>query len=178
MRQGKWNDLDVNVVGHAPGSVDISVLGSDQVTPTLPLPIGSDGLVVGQDMFFLGFPYGMIADVGPINRGLPFPLVKKGTLSAVTRDDSGGHLLLLDGHNNPGFSGGPVVFSAPGTPATNLRVAGVVSGYRFERKPVMDENRVTDLAVHENTGIIITYDIRHAVEVIRGNPVGAILPSV
>ncbi len=41
-------------------------------------------------------------------------------------------LLLIDGHNLPGLSGGPVVYAVHGGPPNMLKVAGVISGYRFE----------------------------------------------
>ena len=86
---------------------DIAVFRLDrEITPSgLPLPIGSDGMVFGQDGYFLGFPLGLRFDIGPEY----LPLVKRCTPSALSRI-GGRSVLLLDGWNNPGFSGSPVVF--------------------------------------------------------------------
>ena len=46
-KEGGWSPLEVTVVGHASGEVDISVLApSERLTPArpLPLPASSDGL--------------------------------------------------------------------------------------------------------------------------------------
>ena len=39
------------------------------------------------------------------------------------------------------------------------------------------EDQVTPLAYRANTGIIIAYDIKHAVDLIEQNPIGFQLPS-
>ena len=84
-------------------------------------------------------------------------------MSAIIRSGEN-ILLLLDGHNNPGFSGGPVCFS---TPTQDLMtIAGVISGYRYHKKAIIDEN--DNPQPHywkENTGIIYAYSIKHAVDI-------------
>lgn len=174
LHQGVWKSLQVTLVGHGENSVDISVLApSIQLgREDLPLPASTEGIVFGQDLYFLGFPYGLKADVGVINREFPLPLVKKGILSAIIDDEEGEKILLLDGHNNPGFSGGPVVFAKMGEPANKLTVAGVISAYRFEPKPVLMSGQITGLEVQENAGIVIAYDIAHALKLIEANPIG------
>jgi hypothetical protein len=60
---------------------------------------------------------------------------------------------LLDGHNNPGFSGGPVVFKAV-------------------EQPIFQGDEETALTYRYNTGIIVAHDIKAAMTIIQGNPVG------
>jgi len=69
-------------------------------------------MVIGQDVFFLGFPYNYdsLLQQSPFGN-TPIPFVKKACMSAIIKSGED-ILLLLDGHNNPGFSGGPVCFSA------------------------------------------------------------------
>ncbi|MCP4082303.1 MAG: trypsin-like peptidase domain-containing protein [Planctomycetaceae bacterium] len=87
---------------------DIAVLAHEsQLTVTLPMPVSDKGMVLGQSAYFLGFPYGY-AYINIQNGALP--LVKSATVSAFNVDGR----LVLDGHNNPGFSGGPVVFIPDG----------------------------------------------------------------
>ena len=166
-----WSPLQVTAVGHAPGDVDISVLApSERLTPTrpLPLPASSEGLTYGQEAYFLGFPYG-IGDMFLKETGHPLPFVKRVTISTMF-----GKPYLLDGHNNPGFSGGPVVFCPPAY--KEFQVAAVVSGYQWARASVLDqENRDTELHLRENTGIVVAYDINEAVALIRANPIGLAL---
>lgn len=82
--------------------------------------------------------------------------------------------MLLDGHNNPGFSGGPVDYAKPGETAAK-HVAGVISGYRFQMDRVLLGEKETDLTVKFNTGIIIAYPIDHAIDLIKFHPVGAVI---
>jgi hypothetical protein len=51
-------------------------------------------------------------------------------------------------------------------------VASVVSGYRYENEPIYAGNTPTLLAYRYNTGIIISYSIRYAVEMAQANPIG------
>ena len=170
-RDGGWAPLQVATVGHAPGDVDISVLApSERLTPTrpLPLPASSEGLTYGQEAYFLGFPYG-ISDRFLKETGHPVPLVKRLTVSTLF-----GKPYLLDGHNNPGFSGGPVVFCPPAR--KEFQVAAVVSGYRWASAPVRDQqDRDTEFHLRENTGIVVAYDVKEAIALIRANPTGLVL---
>ena len=108
---GVWVSLPTRLIGHGPDNVDVSVLATDRkMTPSdLPLEASSMGMIYGQDVFFLGFPYGIVGKVAFTANGYPLPFVKRATLSLI-KDD----VYFLDGHNNPGFSGGPVVFRPPG----------------------------------------------------------------
>jgi S1-C subfamily serine protease len=171
--QNAWKKLKLELTGIA-ANADIAVFApAFQVSPALNMPVGSGGVVYGQDVYFLGFPYGISPDSGAINRAFPFPLVKKACLSAFTKDGDA-NVILLDGHNNPGFSGGPVVFPQQGQPSSSrLKIMSVISGYRFAEEPAYLGGTETPISVRANTGIIISYDIQHAVDEITRNPNGA-----
>ncbi len=174
LRDETWKNLSIKLVGHGEGDIDISVLATDlQLSPAYPWPTTMDRIGLAQDVYFLGFPYGLANDAGHLNRNFHAALVKKGILSAIWTDN-GIRKLLLDGHNNPGFSGGPVVFQPLENQYKKLElvVAGVVSGYRFEQSPVYMGDTQTPFGYRENTGIIIAYDIAYAVDLIRQNPIG------
>lgn len=167
----RWDTHAVRFVGTTPGEADVAVLApSWRLSPEHPLPPKSDGIAFGQDVYFLGFPYNMFADIGEMNRNFPMPFVKKATVSSWSRDEHGVLRWFLDGHNNPGFSGGPVVWTEP--LRNNYNVAGVISGYRYSDEPIYDGDAPTTLAYRYNTGIIIAYDIEHALDLIRRNPAG------
>ncbi|HEY9629972.1 MAG TPA: serine protease [Coleofasciculaceae cyanobacterium] len=168
----QWKYLDVVILGKCDGDVDVAVLRpSIQLSPPFPLEPTTGGITIGQDIYFLGFPYGNMSNLTEMNRGFPLPLIKKGILSAIIRED-GNELLFLDGHNNRGFSGGPVIFSKPFEPP-EYKVAGVIRGNLGRDEPIYDENKkLTALTYRYNTGIIIADDIRNAVDIIYANPDG------
>jgi len=127
--------------------------------PTLPISLTSDGMAYSEDMFFLGYPYGLGMT---IDAQVQLPIVKKAILSGSDSQTGGGlHTMYLDGLNNPGFSGGPVVTMRFNPP----RIVGVISGYRVDWQQLL-VNKLPDpsLSVQTNSGIIIAYDIKHAVE--------------
>ena len=166
-----WSAMDVGLVGEAPDEADISVLApSVRLSPDLPLPATTTGMAWSQDVYFLGYPYNLFADIGETNRNFPMPFVKKAIVSASSKSEEEIHRLFLDGHNNPGFSGGPVVWTEPDI--LDYSVAGVISGFQSVDEPVYDGTAPTALAYRYNTGIIIAYDIKHAIELIEVNPIG------
>lgn len=176
LRDGTYKEIPISVIGHGNGDIDISVLTTNsQLSPTHPLPASSEGIVLAQDVYFLGFPYGLansIENIQTINRGFPVPLVKKGIVSAFY-DENDTTKFLLDAHNNPGFSGGPVVFRRPEDSYTGeLKVAAVISSYRYALEPVYQNDVQTTLTYKYNTGIVFATGISHAVDLIMNNPVG------
>jgi len=176
-RGGVLQDLDCALVGLGQDEIDIAVLAPPHaISPSLPLEPTTKNLYLSQDAFFLGFPYGLHAEVGALNADFPLPLVKKACVSMFYFDGPGPWYLLLDGHNNPGFSGGPVVFALDNHGMAS-NVVGVVSGYKFVWNKVFIEEQETGLAIQYNTGIVVAYSIDHALDIIRSHPIGAPLPS-
>lgn len=170
---GKWLQGLATITGHSAVS-DISVFALNYVIGGHPLPPTSGGIIYGQDLYFLGFPYGLKAEIGELNRDFPLPLVKKGILSAIMGDNPSGRYFLIDGHNNPGFSGGPVVFKSPNE--NEFKVGGVISGYRYEFESAYLNQSPTQIQIRTNTGIIIAYAIENALDIIKQNPNGKELP--
>lgn len=170
---GAWKSEQVRLVGHALEDRDVSVFAVNRIlTPdSLPMPATSVGVIYGQDVFFLGFPYGYTGKYTLTEDGYPLPFVKKATVSLL---DEG--TFLLDGHNNPGFSGGPVVFTQPGK--NDYSVFAVISAYKIVDEPVYVGNVPAyagpnkPLVFRYNTGIIVTWAVDYAVELARANPVG------
>lgn len=176
LQDGTYKEIPINVIGHGNGDIDISVLTTSfQISHAHPLSASSEGIILAQDVYFLGFPYGLansLENIQTLNRGFPVPLVKKGIVSAFY-DENDTTKFLLDAHNNPGFSGGPVVFSHPEDSYTGkLKVAAVISGYHSKSEPVYQNNMPTPLTYEYNTGIVIATGISHAVDLIMNNPVG------
>jgi S1-C subfamily serine protease len=166
----QWKKIDITLIGHGQNDIDISVLSTDfQLSPTLPLPPTSAGIIYGQDVYFLGFPYGMFSQPGDIMRNFPMPFVKKAILSNISAINNV-QIFSLDGQNNPGFSGGPVVFKS--LDSNDYKVAAVISGYRYTNEPIFNGAKELPLVYRHNTGIIFAYGIKHATDLINVNPAG------
>jgi len=168
LRNKEWLKLHFRRIEVKPDAVDIAVLALDQqISPLLPIQIGEETAFLSQEVFFVGFPYGITVDGTPLNAGFPIPLVKHGIIASL--DMNPGEPFIVDAINNLGFSGGPVTL---GDSTTNSRIIGVVSGYRFLQTPVFQNNVQTDFSVRENLGLLVAFKIDYAVEAIRKNPIG------
>lgn len=172
LHEGSWKQLEVKFIPIESRHTDIAVLAPiQQLSPALPLSPTSDGIFVSQQVYFLGFPYLMRTEIEDFNNGFPIPFVKSGILSAIEPHQIEGYsILYVDGFTNPGFSGGPLVFKD--ARSGELKVAGVVSGYRINADSVVDKNTTTTLTVLANSGIVVAYDISSAVAAIRKRPEG------
>ncbi len=169
--RGSFKALPVRVVGRSSGPLDTAVLATDSpvAVPNLPAEPSADGIVYGQDVYFLGFPYELPSKATLTDAGYPLPFVKKAIVSQLDMET-----FILDGHNNPGFSGGPVVFVPPPSapPGGRFKIAGIISGYRFEPEPIYRGKDVTELSFHHNTGLIVATSIDAALALIKANPIG------
>ena len=116
---------------------------------------------IGTETYFLGFPLG---NLGTEVFGIKYPLLKKAIISGLVKYN-GIDVLLLDGHNNLGFSGGPVV--AYDEAGKQMRIVGVISGYLPEPVNIKQKNSMA--SVEENSGIIVCYDRRYMAEIFKKN---------
>lgn len=105
---------------------------------------------VGGHVFFLGFPYQKSGAGSEINHGFDIPFIKAGIVSAL---DKNKEIFYIDAHNNPGFSGGPVIHVDKNN---HSKVIGIINGFIPENKPLG----------FENTGICIATHVRIALEII------------
>lgn len=200
---GQWKPLGFKVF-KCDDPVDIAVL-----IPQFQLTVNFDfanqgGVEIGQDAYFLGFPYNIGIPTNGYNGPYPMAIVKRGTFSAMIPITTvkNATQILLDGHNNPGFSGGPIVFRDFAAPGYVMRIIGVVSGFQPEVVPTMHEhtipsadkasekaksepwriNRRSDGTWFEyvdngdyvplNTGIVYGYGIQPALDLIAEHPIG------
>lgn len=84
--------------------------------------------------------------------------------------------LYLDGINNPGFSGGPVIASQLGI-GGHMAIVGVISGYRTNAGTFLFEDMDTGLLARENSGLILATYIGQVLRTIDANPIGYVLPK-
>lgn len=175
-QNNNWLNIKIHLIGHSDVS-DVSVFSISTILGIHSLPPTTDGMIYGQDVYFLGFPYMHNIDTG-MNRNFPFPLVKKGIIS-IWFDDGPTKIIFVDGHNNPGFSGGPLVFNPPEKPRSHFQVAGIVSGFQYQQESIFNANNQAINAFYKyNTGIIICYSIDHAIDLIKNNPTGLNLTAI
>lgn len=111
-----------------------------------------EGLVVGQDVYFMGFPFDINSAFMPWAKEMPIPFVKKGIISSQDRITKE---IYIDGINNSGFSGGPIIYYD--YKMKKHKFAGSISGFRKEHFPVRDTNNFfkdTNYMTEANSGII------------------------
>jgi Trypsin-like peptidase domain len=163
-QSGKWVDQKVVKILFPPSeSADIAVLDvGESISQPFEIAVTgkADGVTFGQQVWFLGYPYGLGTD----SNGLQFPFIKKGIMSALDSTNPDAIILYIDGFNNPGFSGGPIVYWAFGS--HTYRILGVVQGYKVENAKMMVNGQPADTQVLVNSGILIGYSIAHAIQAI------------
>lgn len=165
-----WKALPAKLVGHGAEGCDVSVFAAEEFAVRVEGELFSNdrNIIYGQEVHFLGFPLGMFGDIGELLGHFPLPYVKRAILSSMTMDGSG--VMVLDGINNPGFSGGPIIGKVGAVGA--LAILGVVSGYTAADSNVLFKDKDTGLIVRENTGLIRAFHIVKALDLIDANPVG------
>ncbi len=181
----QWLPEDFSVIDTGK-NIDIVVLAPSRVLlPTAPPsePLDSSGVSIGADCSFLGFPFGGGWRARLSDGSYWMPFSKHCTVSADTDEP---RIWVLDGINNPGFSGGPVVFNT----GTEQKIIAVISAYRTEPAEIVSafqetlhpdgsskRNKKQIVGVNVNSGFIIAYDIGYALVAIRKNPIGPVVKS-
>jgi len=173
-----WLPVKFSVID--PGKdIDIVILAAPEPLMKNPLPsepADSVGVMLGGDCEFLGFPYGggwrASFDNGQSSW---MPFVKHCNVSALSPPTEP-RIWVLDGINNDGFSGGPVIFRT----GAEQKILAVISGYVQEPAEVISSavpqktvaNGEKKLTVPLNSGFILAYDISYAINAIHKNPIG------
>lgn len=174
LTDGAWHSFRARAIYPENNSVDIVALDVGQkVTVEWSFEPTPDDIVLGQQVYFVGYPWGLGSRGGTPGGVAEFPFLKSGILSAIDSQQKDSIIFFVDGQNNPGFSGGPIVFRHAKSGA--FRVAAVVKGYRNEGFPVLKEKDLQnpnarayeDLWTRGNSGIVVGYSIQHIVDAIR-----------
>jgi hypothetical protein len=125
---------------------------------------------LGGECEFLGFPFGGAWRATFANNvAMWMPFVKHCAVSALVIEDP--RIWILDGTNNVGFSGGPVIFGT----GPQLKILGVISAYRTEPVDVIPSAPTSvqpNVQVKVNSGFFLAFDIRYAIEAIHKHSVG------
>ncbi len=169
MRNDKWVDYaTIRTLFPKSPAVDIAVFETDAAAETpyyvAPADRGVGGATFGQNVWFLGFPYGIGTHIPSASGGVFYPFIKHGILSAIDTSDPNANITFIDGHNNPGFSGGPVLYVDLSD--HKYKILSVVSSYRVEATQTAIDGKLVDSPLLANSGIIQTYSIRYALDAI------------
>ena len=162
---GVWKTLPIQVAynSYKVGDTIVFKLPFD-ISPRYPVTYGTGGIYLASWCYFLGFPLGLSMDSGDLNNKFPFPFVKAALISALDGTQHGLNVLFFDGHNNKGFSGGPVVWAPK--PGAEYRIIGTVSGYLAEFPTASGTEEAVDL-FEVNAGIIRAYWIKEIFDFIK-----------
>jgi hypothetical protein len=166
-RTERWEDLHTVKTLFPPSiEVDIAVFETDEkvLQPFKVTTQGkTGGVTMGQQVWFLGYPFGIGSHVGN-DKGTFIPFMKRGTMSAIDSTNPDAVVLYIDGFNNPGFSGGPILFWSFSGQA--YEILGVVKGYKEDTAKVLVNGVHVDTQLLVNSGILIGYSIKHALQAI------------
>ena len=165
-REDKWEDFQTVRTLFPPSSeADIAVFETDKNVPQ-PFKVttmgNAEGVTMGQQVWFLGYPFGGLGSRW--SNGLA-PFIKRGTMSAIDGTNPDAVVLYIDGFNNPGFSGGPILFWS--FKGQKYEIIGVVKGYRNDTAKVAINGQQIDSNILVNSGILVGYSIRHALQAIE-----------
>lgn len=172
---GTWQQVAIGSVWFSPTGADVALLSlRQQLSPAHVIAILGDGATfsLSQQAYFLGFPYGLQTEVGQLNNGYPIPFVKSGIVSSFSMPSGGSQVVFVDGINNPGFSGGPIVTISP---KHEVVIVAVVSGYRYNDDKIMLNGQDTGLTYRANTGLVIGYSVKELLQQAKLSADGAVV---
>lgn len=189
----KWVPVEFTVLD--PGKdIDIVVLVPPQPiqqVPIPPLPVASVGVPIGGECEFLGFPFALALPSKYEGLNYRMPVIKHCYISGTVPEPI--RTFVLDGLNNVGFSGGPVIAQT----GTAQVIFGVISGFISEpsdvisvpetlppqgQKPTSVESAPNKSekrknVVNLNSGIVFATDATYALEAIKKNPIGPVVQN-
>lgn len=171
-RNGSWTPTEIGDVWFASSGADLAVIDLlSPLSPSLPVTAAdTTAYSLSQEVYFLGFPFGLRTEVGSINDGYPIPFVKAGIISSFEKNSGNSSIIFIDGINNPGFSGGPVVTVDARHQVT---VIGIIAGYRFSDDPILLHGKPSGLTYQSNTGLIVASNLKEVFSRIAASPTGA-----
>ena len=173
----EWITIPVKLVGKGQGRHDVVVFAANQrVSSDFQVDVGMGGLMLGQAVRFLGFFPGVKTSPLPGYKHRGSPLVMGGIVSGIDFTNGSGPSLWIDGHNNKGFSGGPVIFQpaqARSREGCRWRIAGVISGYvNAPIDVVVPPGQQPVASAISNAGLLRAIPIRTVRELVNANPIG------
>jgi len=165
-KENGWQDLPtVRTFFPKSNDVDIAVLETDEKIAQ-PYQVTTDdssgGVTFGQQVWFLGYPFQLMTHF-PTGQTIPF--MKRGTLSAIDSRDPNAVVIFIDGFNNEGFSGGPVIYWDLSQHKYSL--LAVVRGYFADSAMTKINGEEVKSQYLVNSGILYGFSTRHIKEAIE-----------
>jgi hypothetical protein len=159
--QSKPKYVEAKVYFHQKRNIDVAVMILPERIEQQGggISIDSTFVMFGTQVLFYGFP---LTNLGTDFPEIKLPLVKGAIVSGIIKYDNA-DMIVLDGHNNKGFSGGPAV--AYDTSMKKMCVIGVISGFLRESRNTQYKGE--SLPFDENSGIILCYYRDYIEEVIK-----------
>jgi hypothetical protein len=172
--EGGWVRTSVTLVGHN-SLADVSVLALPEsfVDTEMIVEMTQAGMIYGGEVFFLGFPFGLSSQGGDVTRGFPIPFVKRAIVANFATPDLGADF-WLDGHNNVGFSGGPIVSIDRANPA-RCTLRGFVCSWYAHPEEVEGSTEAASATYYANSGLIMAAGVNRALDLIASNPIGPLV---
>jgi S1-C subfamily serine protease len=170
-RSDKWEDhLTVRTLYPSSADADIAVFETNETAaqPFEIAPMGiptTAGVTFGQQVWFIGYPFGMSSVMAKGSAIAALPFMKRGSMSAIDASNPDAVVFYIDGFNDPGFSGGPVIYWEFTT--HKYKVLSVVIGYKPDTAKMMINGQQVDTNLLVNSGILVSYSIRHAIDAIE-----------
>ncbi len=166
-----WQKMAVRFINYDPVD-DLIVFRFSEKNKLInykPPILSTEGLAIGQDIYFLGFPF-LVKSLDHLNFGFPLPYVKKGIFSAFGEIKDKTTKLIIEGYPNRGFSGGPLIFKKQFE--DDFRIAGIIIETPRFPEPIFEQNEKnkkvsTPYYYYENSGFIEVLPIFKATEMIR-----------
>jgi len=172
-RSDKWEEYHtVKTLYPSSADADIAVFETDE-TAAQPFgisPVGASttaGVTLGQPVWFIGYPFGMSSIPAKGSTMTELPFMKRGSMSAVDASNPEAVVYYIDGFNNPGFSGGSVLYWEFAT--RTYKILAVVKGYRLDTARAVINGKQVETNVLVNSGILVSYSIQHALDAIEKN---------
>lgn len=172
-RNGKWIKTEITNIAFDGNRNDSCAFTTSGGVEPSPATKWGGKTIFGEKHLFFGFPLGLECNANI--DGFPIPLCRTAHFSGVV-EINGVTVVVLDGFNNSGYSGGPV-FHASGP----FELTGIISGYHYDSNyPVYKKNESgnqidTGQFVKPNSGLIYVTPIKCIVDLVnefdRWNPV-------
>jgi hypothetical protein len=173
----EWKKYRTNIYFHKNKSIDISIMLLNQIDgfeDYSDIRIDEEISVATQTVYIAGYPIDSITTLLP-NTNNHTPFYKSGVLSNIIKENEA-TILVIDAHNNRGFSGGPAYTN---TSDGKINVIGVISSYFYQETPLYEKivnecgetnyRELTQYFIKENTGFTYAYPIKYAQEIIDQN---------
>lgn len=181
-----WVSIRISQIEFATNNYDVCAFSSEEFEiSSLLEPYATPLVALGDRVLFLGFPHDLVNNYP--GSGFPTALVRSAHFSGVITHQSR-DIVILDGFNNPGYSGGPIYSTQP---SGQISLFGIVSGYRIERpshgkifRRNVDgtEEEIPDIFTKPNSGMIETVPLAPVTEILsrmtRFLPIAALPPGL